>query len=170
MTHPLGVAQKCSPNGEFYPINKEHKMDKEGDGWACRGVRGAITVEENTREAILAATRELLIVMIKLNGIHQEDVGSAIFTTTPDLNAEYPAVAARQLGWHDTALLCAHEMDIPQGLKKCVRVLIMWNTQRTAADIHHPYLKGAKNLRPDRSVEMEDLIAQITIELEEQDT
>lgn len=144
----------------------------EGDGWAqvrCRGVRGAITCEENTREAILAATRELLMVMIRLNGIRVEDVASAIFTTTHDLNAEYPAVAARQLGWHEAALLCAHEMDVPHGLKGCIRILLMWNTTKTPAELHHPYLKGAKGLRPDRSIEMEELIAQIAAELEDEE-
>jgi chorismate mutase len=138
----------------------------DGDSWwACRGVRGATTVTENTREAILDATRELLMVMIKLNGIQHDDVASAIFTTTPDLDAEYPAVAARQLGWHDTALLCAHEMNVPHGLKLCIRVLLMWNTTRKATEIHHPYLKDAKNLRPDRSIEIEELIEQIEKEL-----
>ena len=143
-------------------------MTVDGDGWACRGVRGAITVEANTKEAILDATRELLMVMIRLNGIRHEDVASAIFTTTLDLNAEYPAVAARQLGWHDTALLCAHEMAIPHGLPMCIRILLMWNTPRHPNEIHHPYLKGAKNLRPDRSIEMDNLIAQIASELNEE--
>lgn len=144
----------------------------DGDGWGkimCRGVRGAITCEANTREAILEATRELLMMMIKLNGIRPEDVASAIFTTTRDLNAEYPAVAARQLGWHDAALLCAHEMDVPNGLAQCIRILLMWNTTKRPNEIHHPYLKNARNLRPDRSVEMEELIAQIARELENEE-
>lgn len=144
----------------------------EGDDWTqvrCRGVRGAITCEANTREAILAATRELLMVMIRLNGIHVEDIASAIFTTTSDLNAEYPAVAARQLGWHEAALLCAHEMDVPHGLKSCIRILLMWNTTKKPSELHHPYLRGAKDLRPDRSIEMEELIAQIAAELEDEE-
>lgn len=117
----------------------------------CRGVRGAITVSANTAEEILQATRELLYVMIRANNIQPEDVASAIFTTTPDLNATYPALAARQLGWYDLALLCGHEMDVPGGLAQCVRILIHWNTTRAAADIIHVYLRGAKDLRPDRN-------------------
>lgn len=117
---------------------------------ACRGVRGAITAAENTPEAILSATRELLNALIAANGIMPDDIGSAIFSTTPDLNAEYPAVAARELGWTDVALLCTHEMSVPQGLQQVVRVLVMWNTTMQARDIQHIYLRGAQALRPDR--------------------
>jgi len=117
---------------------------------ACRGIRGATTVEENTREAILGATAELLSQMIEANGIQADDVGSVIFTTTPDLTAEYPAPAARQLGWHDVALLCTYEMAVPHGLGRCIRILVHWNTDRSAAQIRHVYTKGAVNLRPDR--------------------
>ncbi len=127
----------------------------------CMGIRGATTVEENTAEAILAATRELLIAMIQMNGVEAEDVASAIFTTTRDLNAEYPAVAARQLGWHEVALMCAHEMQVPHGLKQCLRILLMWNTEKTQKEIKHIYIKGAANLRPDRSIEMPELIQKI---------
>jgi chorismate mutase len=117
---------------------------------ACRGIRGATTVEENTREAILGATAELLTQMIEANGIQADDVGSVIFTTTPDLTAEYPALAARQLGWTDVALLCTHEMAVPHGLSHCIRILVHWNTDRSSAQIRHVYTKGAVNLRPDR--------------------
>ncbi len=117
----------------------------------CRGVRGATTVEENTPEAILGATRELLTRMVEANGIHPDDVASVIFTTTPDLTAEYPALAARQLGWHDVALLCGHEMAVPHGLKRCIRILLHWNTHKPASEIRHIYSKGAANLRPDRA-------------------
>lgn len=117
----------------------------------CRGIRGATTVEENTREAILAATRELLSRLIAANRIHPDDVASAIFTTTPDLNAEFPAVAARQLGWTDVALMCTHEMSVPGSLPKCIRVLIHWNTSKPASAIQHIYIKGAAQLRPDRA-------------------
>lgn len=119
----------------------------------CRGVRGATTVEHNTREAILSETHELLIQMIEANGIRPDDVASAIFTTTPDLTAEYPALAARQLGWHDVALLCAHEMAVPHGLKRCIRILLHWNTEKMASEIRHIYIKGAVNLRPDRAAD-----------------
>ena len=93
-----------------------------------RGVRGATTADENTREAILAATRELLRLMIEANRLEPDDVASAIFTTTIDLNADYPALAARALGWHEVALMCMHEMNVPHGLKMCVRILLHWNT------------------------------------------
>jgi chorismate mutase len=117
----------------------------------CRGVRGATTVEENTCEAILSATRELLTQMIEANGVQADDVASAIFTTTRDLTSEYPALAARQLGWHDVALLCAHEITVPHGLKHCIRILVHWNTEKPASEIRHVYLNGAVHLRPDRA-------------------
>ena len=117
----------------------------------CRGVRGAITVDENTRPAILGATHELLTAMIEANKIRPHDVASAFFTTTPDLTAEYPAIAARALGWQEVSLLCGHEMDVQHGLKKCIRILIHWNTEKSAKEIGHVYLKGARSLRPDRA-------------------
>jgi chorismate mutase len=117
----------------------------------CRGVRGATTAADNTREAILEATRELLLQMISLNGMEAADVASAIFTTTPDLNAEFPALAARELGWHDTALLCGHEMNVPNSLQCCVRILVHWNTTRSAAEIVHVYLREARTLRPEHA-------------------
>ncbi len=116
-----------------------------------RGVRGATTAEANTREAILAATDELLRLMIEANQLCADDVASVIFTTTSDLNADYPALAARALGWHDVALMCAHEMNVPHGLPMCIRVLVHWNTTRPAAEVQHVYLKGAARLRPDRT-------------------
>jgi chorismate mutase len=117
----------------------------------CRGIRGATTVEENSAEAIQAATRELLYIMIRANKVHVDDVASVIFTTTVDLNATYPALAARQLGWYDAALLCGHEMTVPNGLERCIRILIHWNTTCRPEEIVHVYLHGAKNLRPDRN-------------------
>jgi chorismate mutase len=119
-----------------------------------RGVRGATTAEANTREAILAATRELLCLMIEANHLQPEDVASAIFTTTIDLNADYPALAARALGWHDVALLCMHEMNVPHGLPQCIRILLHWNTEVPAPDVKHVYIQGAINLRPDRTVSL----------------
>lgn len=137
---------------------------------ACRGVRGATTVEADTKEEILAATRQLLALMIRLNGIDPTDVASAIFSTTPDLNAEFPALAARQLGWLDTALLCTHELSVPGSLGKCIRVLVHWNTDKKAADIQHVYIRGAVKLRPDLSrlppVDWTELEAWIQKELE----
>ena len=122
----------------------------------CRGVRGATTVPGSSREQILTSTAELLERMVQANGIEQEDVASAVFTTTPDLTAEYPALAARLMGWRDVALLCGHEMAVPGGLDRCVRILLHWNTTRTASEIEHVYIHGAANLRPDRS-ELEEL-------------
>ncbi len=116
----------------------------------CRGIRGATTVEANTREAILEGTRELLLQIIEANGLRSEDVGSAIFTTTPDLNAEFPALAARELGWHEVALMCGHEMAAPGALQKCIRILIHWNTPKLQNELVHVYIKGAVNLRPER--------------------
>jgi len=117
----------------------------------CRGVRGATTADANTPEAILQATRELLAVMIRQNDIRQEDVASAVFTTTADLNAEFPALAARQLGWYDAALMCHHELDVPGALPLCIRILVHWNTETPSDGIVHVYIKGAAGLRPDRS-------------------
>ncbi|MBN2578538.1 MAG: chorismate mutase [Pirellulales bacterium] len=117
----------------------------------CRGVRGATTCEENTSESILKAARELLALMIRQNGISPEDVASAVFSTTQDLDAEFPALAARQLGWFDVALMCVHELDVPDSLRRCIRVLLHWNTEKPADEIVHIYIKGAAKLRPDRS-------------------
>lgn len=121
----------------------------------CRGIRGATTVHENTRAAILDATRELLLEMIEANDLQTEEVASAIFTTTPDLNAEFPAVAAREIGWHDVALLCQHEMNVPGALGRCIRILIHWNTPKLQHEIVHIYTRGATNLRPDRRILLE---------------
>ena len=115
----------------------------------CRGIRGATTVEVNRREAILEATAELLAAMVKANGIKPEDVASAFFTTTPDLNAEFPALAARRLGWDDVPLLCGHEMAVPGSLPMCLRILLHVNTDKRADQIVHVYLRGARALRPD---------------------
>jgi chorismate mutase len=115
----------------------------------CRGVRGATTIERNEREEILTATRQLLGLMVRINGIEPRDVASALFTTTPDINAEFPALAARQLGWLDVPLLCTHEMAIPGSLPRCIRVLLHWNTDKRQQDIEHVYVREAKRLRPD---------------------
>ena len=130
-----------------------------------RGVRGATTVEADQRDEILTATRQLLALMIRQNGIESEDVASAIFTTTVDLNAEFPALAARQLGWLEVPLLCSHELDVPGSLRMCVRVLIHWNTDIPQSEIVHVYIKEARRLRPDLSklppVDWEELEAWI---------
>jgi len=117
----------------------------------CRGIRGAITVNNNDREEILAATRDLLEEMIGLNEIRSEDVVSAYFTTTVDLNAAYPAEAARQIGWFDVPLICGHEMNVPTGLSRCIRILIHWNTRRSQKEVVHVYVGAAQSLRPDHN-------------------
>jgi chorismate mutase len=138
----------------------------------CRGIRGATTAESNCSEDILKATRELLALMIRQNDIQPEDVASAIFSTTTDLDAEFPALAARQLGWLDVALMCVHELDVPGSLRRCIRILLHWNTDKAPNEIIHVYVKDAARLRPDRSNlppvdwnELEDWIAQHTSEI-----
>ena len=113
----------------------------------CRGIRGATTAEANTQQAILGATRELLEGLVTANTINPEDVAALFLTTSPDLNAEFPAVAARQMGWTQVALLCSHEMRVPDGLGKCIRALILVNTEKRPDELEHIYLRGAVNLR-----------------------
>ncbi len=115
----------------------------------CRGVRGATTVENNDREEILKATRQLVALMVRRNNIDKLDVASAIFTTTPDLDAEFPALAARQLGWLDVPMLCGHEISVPGSLPRCIRVLVHWNTNLPQHEIQHVYVRDAVRLRPD---------------------
>jgi chorismate mutase len=114
----------------------------------CRGIRGATTVEHNTREEILAATTELLKLMVQRNDVRIEDIASAIFTVTDDLDADFPAVAARHMGWTETALICMREIPVPNSLPMCIRVLLHVNTERGNAEIRHVYLHNAINLRP----------------------
>ena len=115
----------------------------------CRGVRGATTVEKNDRLEILSATRQMLALLIRLNGIDKRDVASASFSTTTDLDAEFPALAARQLGWLEVPLLCGHEMSVPGALERCIRILIHWNTDKSQNEITPVYLRQAVRLRPD---------------------
>jgi chorismate mutase len=114
-----------------------------------RGVRGATRVEQNDATDILEATRELLEKMIVLNGIEEEQVASVLFTTTPDLNACYPAQAARDIGWHQVALMGFQEIQVPNGMNTCIRVLIHWNTEKRLDEIKHVYMRDTVRLRPD---------------------
>jgi chorismate mutase len=114
-----------------------------------RGIRGAITAAKNERGAILDATARLLAEIVRANDLAPDMVAAAFFTTSADLNAAYPAEAARARGWTHVPLLCSHEMDVPGGLAACVRVLVLFNTDRTPEDIRHIYLDGAAALRPD---------------------
>ena len=117
----------------------------------CRGVRGATTVEANTREAILQATRQMLALMIRRNNIDSADIASAQFTVTRDLDAEFPALAARQMNWLGVPLLCGYEIEVPGSLPLCIRVLLHWNTHKSQSEIHHVYIHDAVKLRPDLS-------------------
>lgn len=116
-----------------------------------RGIRGAVTASANTSEAILEATTELLRVLQDANGFALEDVESAIFTSTLDLTAEFPARAARRLGWLDVPLLGAVEVAVPSGMPRCIRVLLHVYTTRPRAGLKHMYLRDAAKLRPDRT-------------------
>jgi chorismate mutase len=115
----------------------------------CRGIRGATTVETNSAAAILTATRELLRCIVQVNSAPVKDIASAFFTVTPDLTAAFPARAARELGWQHVALLDAQEIPVPGSLRRCVRVLIHWNTNTPQSEIRHIYLHEAVSLRPD---------------------
>jgi len=114
-----------------------------------RGIRGAITVEANTAEDILPRTRELLEAMVEKNGLEEDDVVSALFSVTDDLDAVFPAAAARQMGWVHTPLMCTCEIPVPGSLSACVRVLLHVYTQRKKDELVHVYLYGASELRPD---------------------
>lgn len=117
----------------------------------CRGVRGATTIKENSREAILTATRQMLALLVRRNELNTADIASAIFTVTKDVNAEFPALAARQLGWLEVPLLCGYEIEVPGSLSMCVRVLVHWNTDRPQSAVQHVYIHDAVRLRPDLS-------------------
>ena len=137
------------PAGLGLPVPESAPVMGDGLPVRARGIRGATTVERNTREAILDATRELLQHMIQANDIQSADVACAWFTTTPDLNADFPAIAARQLGWTQVALMDAHHMNVPGALPMCLRVMLLVNTTRRQEEIVHVYLRGARILRPD---------------------
>src|SRR5262245_48594453 len=110
-----------------------------------RGVRGATTVEANEAAAIAKGTIELLRVLVERNGIRPEEIASATFTVTDDLDAEFPAKSARSLpGWQDVALICVREIPVPGALGRCVRVLLHWNTERAQSEVRHAFLRGAR--------------------------
>jgi chorismate mutase len=115
-----------------------------------RGLRGATTVDVDEEEAILNATGELLQALLQANpALQAQDIASAWFTSTADLHAAFPARAARQMGWTETALMCAQEMTVQGGLERCIRVLLHWNTDLPQAEVKHVYLREARSLRPD---------------------
>jgi chorismate mutase len=112
-------------------------------------IRGAVQAEENSRAAIKRATQWLLREMMKENALAIDDVISAFFTMTVDLNADYPAAAARAMGWSTVPLLDAQELEVPGGMPRVIRVLLHVRTTRAKADIRHIYVGAAEALRPD---------------------
>jgi chorismate mutase len=116
---------------------------------ALRGIRGAITIDSNDREEIISKTCRLLKTLVQENDLKVEDVASAIFSVTDDVNAEFPAVAARKLGWSYTPLLCTREIPVPGSLQSCIRILLHVNSDKDQAEMNHSYLGGAHSLRPD---------------------
>lgn len=122
---------------------------------AVRGIRGATTVAANDAASITAGTLELLRVLRDVNGLRAEDIGYIWFTVTLDLDAAFPADAARAgLGWTDVPLICGREIPVPGALGMCVRVLIAWNTTRAQRDVRHAFLRGARALRPSWAVDV----------------
>jgi chorismate mutase len=115
-----------------------------------RGVRGAITAESDQPEAIGAATQELLAAIMSTNpDLRPQDIASAFFTVTDDIQSTYPALAARQMGWDAVPMLCAREIPVPGSLPRCIRVLVLWNADRPQSAVRHVYLREAVALRPD---------------------
>jgi chorismate mutase len=131
-----------------------------------RGIRGATTATRNDADAIVDATDELLRELTRLNQLDLEEVCFAYFTTTPDLNAEFPALAARRLGWLTVPLLCGHDMAVrqpnPRGVPMCVRALILYNTDRPQREMRHAYLRGAAAIKADLDATREGLGALLT--------
>jgi chorismate mutase len=114
-----------------------------------RGIRGATTADANTPGAILAATRDLLAEMVRANEAEPDEVAAVFFAVTPDLNAVYPAEAARQMGWQAVPLLSFADIEVPGSLPRCIRILMLWNTALSQEEIVHVYRRGAETLRPD---------------------
>jgi chorismate mutase len=116
---------------------------------SVRGIRGAIRVENNSKEEIFTATRELLVAIIRANDVQAEDIASVFFTVTADLTAEFPAYATRDLGWEMVPLLCAREIDVPGSMTGVIRILMHVNTTLPQKQINHQYLGDTARLRPD---------------------
>ena len=116
---------------------------------AVRAIRGATQVDADKRELILDATRELVSAVIERNGLHHDDLISILFTATPDLVSEFPALAARELGLGDVPLICATEIDVPHALPRVLRLMAHVDTDRPRSEIQHVYLRGAVALRRD---------------------
>lgn len=114
-----------------------------------RALRGATTIGKNLHKEIVYETKNLLSEIVQANSISKDDIISVIFSTTRDINAAFPAVAAREMGWTDIPLMCTNEMEVPGSLEKCIRVLMHINTDKSNSQLKHIYLKEAKKLRPD---------------------
>ncbi len=114
-----------------------------------RAIRGAITIDENTKEEIKLHTQTLISKMISINKINLDKAISILFTTTKDVDAAYPALAVREMGISNIPLMCFNEMRVPNSLSKCIRVMIQINTDKNLDEINHVYLRGAEKLRPD---------------------
>lgn len=119
-----------------------------------RGIRGAVRVDKNTRESIFKATQRLLEAVVAANGVVPDDIVSVFFTATADIDADYPAYAAREMGWVTVPLLCAHEMKVPGSMGRVIRVLIHVNTEKMQKEIVHQYLGETAKLRPDLGEEV----------------
>ena len=125
-----------------------------------RGIRGATTADENSPSAILEATRELLRMLEHANKFRPEDLAAAFFTATNDLNAAFPARAARLLGWTQVPLLDYQQLNVQDSLPRCIRVLLLWNTDTAQEAVQHVYLHDAKALRPDLSLKQNEEVQQ----------
>lgn len=120
--------------------------------WRLRAIRGAITVDEDTSDQVVAATKRLIEEMVSRNGLQKEDLVSMLFTCTSDLRSEFPAAGARQMGMSDVPMLCATELDIrdsPLAVARCIRIMMHVYTDRDYTSVRHVYLEGARHLRPD---------------------
>lgn len=131
-----------------------------------RGIRGATSAASNDAAAIVEATAELLKQLVTLNEVDPDEVAFAYFTTTRDLDAEFPALAARRMGWLDVPLLCGHDMEVrqpnPRGVPRCIRILLLYNTERSQREMRHAYLRGAAAIKEDLDlmrVRLEDVAA-----------
>lgn len=117
-----------------------------------RGIRGATTVDTNHKDKIIERTAELLRELQNINNVYPEDIGAVIFSSTPDINAAFPAAAARTMGWLEVPLFGTQEIENPDGVPLCIRILVLWNTDKKQSEIQHAYLHGATRLRPDLAV------------------
>lgn len=119
---------------------------------SVRGIRGAITVDANDKGQILQATKEMLERIVAENAIQPEDICSVFITVTTDLDDTFPAIAIRAMsGWELVPLMCSLEVPVKGSLEKCIRLMVLVNTDKGQADIRHVYLRGAQVLRPDLS-------------------